>query len=117
MPSSATPNLGAKPCKLSDAGGLYLLLNPNGSRWWRLRYRFAGKQKGLSLGVYPDVSLKQARAQQDMFRSMLANGTDPSEHRKAERQADREAKDREAAAMRFSLDHEGAFYQAGKPAR
>jgi hypothetical protein len=50
-----------KAYKLSDSGGLYLLVNPNKSLWWRLKYRFEGREKLLSLGVYPHVSLQQAR--------------------------------------------------------
>jgi hypothetical protein len=49
-----------KPYKLSDGGGMYLLVNPNGSRYWRLKYRYAGKEKLLALGVYPDVTLADA---------------------------------------------------------
>lgn len=56
---------GPKPVKLSDGGGLFLLLNPNGSRLWRLKYRFAGKEKLLAFGAYPDVSLKDARESRD----------------------------------------------------
>jgi hypothetical protein len=74
---------GTKPTKLSDGGGLYLLLNPNGSRWWRLDYRFTGKRKTLSMGVYPDVSLKDARSRQDEARKLLAADVDPGENRKA----------------------------------
>lgn len=73
----------AKPIKLSDGGGLYLLLNSNGSRWWRLDYRFMGKRKTLSMGVYPDVSLKDARARRDDARKLLAAKVDPGENRKA----------------------------------
>ena len=76
-----------KPVKLTDGKGLYLLLNPNSSRWWRLDYRFSGKRKTLSLGVYPDVSLKEARERRDEARKLLANGVDPSEHRKAQKTA------------------------------
>jgi len=72
-----------KPAKLFDAGGLYLLVNPNGSRWWRLKYRVAGNEKLLSLGVYPDVSLKRAREKRDDARRMLADGIDPSAKRQA----------------------------------
>ncbi|MDD5388685.1 MAG: integrase arm-type DNA-binding domain-containing protein [Gallionellaceae bacterium] len=72
-----------KPVKLADGGGLYLLLNPNGSRWWRLDYRYGGKRKTLSMGVYPDVSLKDARARRDEARKQLAADIDPGEHRKA----------------------------------
>ena len=50
-----------KPQKLADGGGLYLLLNPTGSRWWRFDYRFDGKRKTLSMGTYPDTGLKDAR--------------------------------------------------------
>lgn len=82
---SARPS--AKPVKMADGGGLYLLLNPNGSRWWRLDYRAAGKRKTLSLGVYPDTGLKDAREKRDAARRLLAAGADPSEHRKAQKAA------------------------------
>lgn len=68
----------AKPYKLSDAGGLHLLVNPNGSRLWRLAYRFAGKQKTLALGAYPAVSLAKAREGRDDAKQRLAEGLDPS---------------------------------------
>jgi Arm DNA-binding domain len=51
-----------KPYKLTDGGGLYLLINPSGALWWRLKYRFEGREKLLSLGVHPHVSLQRARA-------------------------------------------------------
>lgn len=51
-----------KPRKLADGGGLFLLHNPNGSKWWRLKYRFGGKEKLLSLGTYPDTGLADTRA-------------------------------------------------------
>jgi len=76
-----------KPQKLRSGGGLYLLLNPNGSRWWRFKYRFAGKEKLLSLGTYPDTSLADARDKRDAARKLLAAGIDPGEQRKAERVA------------------------------
>lgn len=74
-----------KPLKLFDGGGLFLLVNPNGSRWWRLKYRHQGKERGISLGVYPEVSLKQARARRDEARRLVADGVDPSAERKAEK--------------------------------
>jgi integrase len=74
-----------KPYKLSDGGGLYALIQPNGSRYWRLAYRYQGKQKLLALGVYPDVSLADARERRDAARKLLAAGTDPSEARKEDR--------------------------------
>ncbi len=72
-----------KPRKLFDAGGLYLEVSPTGGKWWRLKYRYNGKEKRLSLGVYPDVPLKVARNKRDEARKLLAAGTDPSENRKA----------------------------------
>lgn len=72
-----------KPIKLTDGGGLYLLLNPNGSRWWRLDYRYGGKRKTLSMGIYPVVGLKEARIRRDDARKLLASDVDPGENRKA----------------------------------
>jgi len=76
-----------KPKKLTDGGGMYLLQNPNGSCWWRLDYRHGGKRKTLSLGIYPDTSLADARSKRDEARKLLAAGIDPSEQRKAEKAA------------------------------
>lgn len=76
-----------KAYKLSDGGGLYLLVNTNGSRYWRLKYRYAGKEKLLALGVYPDVSLADARAKRDEAKRTLAAGGDPSEVKQSEKQA------------------------------
>lgn len=74
---------GAKPRKLFDTDGLYLLVQPNGSRYWRMKYRFAGKEKLLALGVYPAVSLKDARQRRDEARQLLAQGGDPSRKRES----------------------------------
>jgi integrase len=68
----------AKPYKLSDERGMFLLVNPNGSKWWRLKYRINGKEKLISLGTYPDVGLKDARARRDEARKQIADGIDPS---------------------------------------
>lgn len=76
-----------KSTKLSDEKGLFLLVNPNGSRYWRLKYRIAGKEKLLSLGVYPETSLSEARSRRDEARKLIAQGIDPSEHRKSSKQA------------------------------
>jgi integrase len=67
-----------KPFKLSDAGGLFLLVQPTGSKWWRYKYRFAGKEKLLALGSYPDVSLADARERHAQARKVLAAGNDPA---------------------------------------
>lgn len=76
---------GAKPVKLFDERGLFLLVTPAGGKWWRLKYRFEGKEKLLSLGTYPDVSLKDARERRDSARKQLADGIDPSHSRKAQK--------------------------------
>lgn len=77
-----------KPYKLFDERGLFLLVTPSGGRWWRLKFRVAGKEKLLSLGVYPDVTLKSARELRDDARRELAGGVDPSAKRKAEKVAE-----------------------------
>jgi len=74
---------GVKSIKLFDERGLYLEVSPKGGKWWRLKYRFDNKEKRISLGVYPDISLKDARDRRDEARKLLANGVDPSENRKA----------------------------------
>ena len=71
-----------KTKRLYDERGLYLEISPAGGKWWRLKYRFAGKEKRLSLGVYPDISLKEARAARDEARRLIAQGVDPSARRK-----------------------------------
>lgn len=75
------------PKKYSDAGGLHLLVNPSGSKLWRLAYRFEGKQKLLALGAYPAVSLADARKRRDSAKELLAQRTDPSQQAKAEKRA------------------------------
>lgn len=69
---------GEKPKKMFDERGLFLLVQPSGGKLWRLKYRYLGKEKKLSLGRYPDVSLKVARERRDEARTLLANGTDPA---------------------------------------
>lgn len=76
-----------KQHKLSDGGGLFLLVHPNGGKYWRLAYRFAGKQKNLALGVYPDVSLSDARERREQARRLLANDADPSAVKKETKRA------------------------------
>lgn len=66
-----------KPFKLSDAHGMFLLIQPNASKYWRLKYRFDGKEKTLALGVYPEINLKEARRRGIEARKQLANGIDP----------------------------------------
>ncbi len=71
-----------KPYRLSDGKGLFLLVNPNGAKWWRFHYRFQNKQKTLSMGVFPEVGLAKARDKISEARQLLADGMDPSEKRK-----------------------------------
>lgn len=80
-----------KPIKLSDGRGMYLLVNPIGSKLWRWKYRVLGKEKVLPLGAYPDVSLAQARDGVDKARKALAAGEDPMAKRKADKVANRTA--------------------------
>lgn len=88
---------GPKPVKMFDGGGLYLELAPSGGKWWRLKYRHGGKEKRLSLGTYPETTLKGARDKADEARALLAHGEDPSEARKL-------AKARKAAAADDSFE-------------
>jgi integrase len=82
---NAKPN--EKPQRLLDGDGLFLLVNPNGSRWWRFRYRIGGREKLISLGTYPEVPLKTARERRDEARRLVRDGCDPSAKRQAERAA------------------------------
>ena len=80
-----------KPVKVSDGKGLYLLVNPTGSKLWRWKYRAAGKEKVMALGAYPDVSLTQAREGLENARKALAAGSDPMAQRKAAKVASKAA--------------------------
>jgi len=72
---------GDKDKRLND-GGLYLLIKPNGAKWWRLDYSIEGKRKTLSLGVYPVTGLADARRKAEDARKQISNGTDPQQHQK-----------------------------------
>src|SRR5208282_3642055 len=80
-----------RPRKLSDGGGLYLHIRPTGSKYWRLAYRFNGKQKLLAIGVYPEVSLAKARKARQDARDNLALGVDPGENKKESKRKARES--------------------------
>jgi integrase len=75
----------AKPQKVADGGGLYLFVTPNGTKAWRLAYRYNGKQKSLSLGLYPVVTLGEARNRRERAKKLLADGIDPSAQRKLDK--------------------------------
>ena len=76
-----------KPYTLGDGQGLSLLIEPNGSKSWRFRYRYAGKPKMISLGVYPTITLADARSRRDEARKLVAEGKNPSEVRKEQKRA------------------------------
>lgn len=78
-PAVSNANPAEKPYKLADGGGMYLEVMPNGSKYWRLKYRFAGKEKRLALGVYPKMSLADARKEREKAKDFLNEGKDPSE--------------------------------------
>jgi hypothetical protein len=84
---NARYNLDGTGNRLSDGGGMYLQLDKSGGKYWRMNYRFVGKQKTLALGAYPAVSLAAARKKRDNAREKLAAGIDPGEAKKAEKRA------------------------------
>lgn len=90
---------GAKPVKLFDGAGLFVLVKPTGAKYWRLKYRHGGVEKMLALGVYPEVSLKRAREKRDEARLMLDRQIDPGSHRKAKKQANKVAKENTFSAV------------------
>lgn len=92
-----------KPLRLFDGKGLYLEVSPAGGKWWRFKYRYGGKEKRLSLGVYPEVGLKDARTKCDEARRLLSGGTDPSEARRIRKlvNMDRAANSFEAIAREW----------------
>lgn len=76
-----------KQYKIADGAGMYLLVATNGSKYWRLKYRIGGKEKVLSFGTYPEISLKEAREKRDQAKKQLAQGLDPSQEKKLEKLA------------------------------
>lgn len=90
-----------KPYRLYDEQGLYLEVQPNGGRYWRLKYRFLGKEKRLALGVYPEVGLQDARRKRDDARALLSSGQDPSLQRRM-------------AKVVSQLDHQHTFESVAK---
>lgn len=107
MPLTDNAIRSAKPreknWKLSDEKGLYLLITPKGSKRWSLKFRFAGKEKKLSLGLYPDLGLKEARRLRDEARNELALGIDPARRKQGEKAAAKLGSDNsfEAVAEEF----------------
>ncbi len=110
MPDKLTQELirNARPAekayRLFDGGGMYLEVSPNGSRYWRLKYRIDGREKRISLGVCPSVSLEQARKRRDHARRLVAQGIDPSSIKRQEKQLASEAALLEAAELRAAAN-------------
>jgi integrase len=88
-----------KPFKLYDSEGLYLIVTPNGSRWWRQRYRWERREQTLSLGTYPEVALADARTRGAALRKQIANGINPSTERQGQKLAQRTAAERSYKAI------------------
>jgi len=101
----------ARPFKLSDGSGLHLLVDPKGGCYWRMAYRFAGKQKTMALGVYPTVSLVDARMARDTAKRWLAAGSDPSQARRDQRRAARVSAGNtfEAVAREWHANQKGGW--------
>jgi hypothetical protein len=89
-----------KAYKISDEQGVFLLVTPAGSKWWRLKYCFAGKEKLLSLGVYPAIGVQDARDRRDAARKLLLNGIDPSIDRQMQKAASTKRKQLRAGRAR-----------------
>jgi len=102
-----------KPYKMYDSGGLFLLVTPSGGKWWRFKYRYNHKEKLLSLGTYPDITLKAARDRRDLERRKLADKIDPGINRKAVKAAwvDSQANSFEVVAREW-MDKQSAIWSA-----
>jgi integrase len=98
-----------KPLKLFDERGLFLLVTPTGGKWWRLKYRFEGKEKLVSLGTYPDTTLSAARGKRDDARRLLAQGIDPSAQRQAKKAANADANSFEVVAREWFAKYGAAW--------
>ncbi len=100
---------GEKDIRLYDGEGLHLLIASNGARYWRFKYWHEGKPKSVSAGVFPAVSLVEARAKRDEYRALLAQGINPSDIKKAERALERDEEARRLHGMRFSIESDGTL--------
>ncbi len=103
----------ARAQKLYDARGLFLLVTPSGAKCWRFKYRFAGKEKLLALGTYPDVSLADARERRDDARKLVARDLDPGDVKKAQKAAEKEAGRNtfEAVAREWYIKHSPSWVE------
>ncbi len=99
---------GDKPQRLYDSGGLYLEVSVSGGKLWRVKYRVNGKEKRLALGIYPAVSLADARKRRDATKVLLAQDIDPGEHRKVQKAAQTE-RAANSARVRVSFMVDGSW--------
>lgn len=97
----------SKPRKHFDALGLFLLVQPNGQKLWRMKYRFGGKEKQLSFGIYPEISLNEARSRLSENRAYLREGVDPSQVAKDKKALAALERDRGNSPTQYMIDHEG----------
>ncbi|CNC69759.1 putative phage integrase [Yersinia intermedia] len=88
-----------KSYKLTDGGGLYLEISASGAKYWRMKYRYGGKEKRIAFGVYPHVSLADAHQKREAAKKLLASGTDPGETKKAEKLAQKMAMENSFESM------------------
>lgn len=115
---NAKPSPDGKAIKLSDSGGMYLLIKPNGHKYWRLDYRFLDKRKTLAIGVYPTVSLKEARESREEAKRLISEGIDPNFHRQLSKAASKEAASNSFEAIaREWLTRQSATWSEGTTTR
>jgi len=105
-----------KPYKVYDSGGLFVIVTPADGKWWRFKYRFGGKEKLLSLGTYPNISLKEAREKRDAAKKFLAQGIDPSAQRQAVKAAVRTESENsyEVVAREWFIKHAAGWSGSNK---
>ena len=103
---------GERARKLFDGGGLYLEITPQGAKLWRIKYRIGGKERRISFGAFPEVSLKEARERLAEARQLLRDGIDPSAHRQAQRQTAAGAHTFEAVAREWYAATKGSWVEA-----
>jgi integrase len=108
--AARSAKLREKSYKLGAGGGLYLLVNPNGSKWWRFKYRLFGREKLLSFGVYPEVPLKEARERRDEARKLVKKHHDPSVERQTARRVGED--NFEAVAREWYAKHSPSWVEA-----
>lgn len=114
-----TANPSEKTYSLFDDGGLFLLVKPDGRKRWRLKYRFGGKEKALSFGMFPDVSLNDARSRRDLAKELLAQVVEPSAVRKEEKARDRAERleIRRTPSLRVTIDGKIEIWKGGNVMR